>query len=107
MVLILCRVSGTCPDALPTAFRFSICAASMLFCTRRVNANRNGSSASSTNVSPRLRNQMTVRMLTSLQISANMLMIPDVNRFSTVSTSPTKRDTSVPGSCPVALSVVR
>ena len=50
---------------------------------------------------------LTVRMLTSLQISANMLIMPDVNKFSTVSTSPTKRDTSVPGSCPVTLSVVR
>lgn len=36
-----------------------------------------------------------------------MLMIPEVKRFSTVSTSPTKRETSVPGSCWVVLSAVR
>ena len=37
-------------------------------------------------------------MLRIRQASAAMLMIPAVNRVSTVSTSPTKRDTSAPGS---------
>jgi len=34
-------------------------------------------------------------------------MIPEVKRFSTVSTSPTKREARVPGSSPVSLSEVR
>ena len=36
---------------------------------------------------------MTARMLKILHVSANILMIPEVNRFSTVSTSPTNLDT--------------
>ncbi len=39
------------------------------------------------------------KMLTIWQASANMLMIPEVKSSSTVSTSPTKRDTVAPGSC--------
>ena len=38
------------------------------------------------------------RMLKILHASANILMIPEVNRFSTVSTSPTNLDTRAPGS---------
>ena len=49
-------------------------------------------------MSPRLVNQMTTRMLKILHASANILMIPEVNRFSTVSTSPTNLDTRAPGS---------
>ena len=85
----------------PTALRFSICAASIFFWTCLVNQNKNGSSTSSTSVRPRFRNQITARMLMILHASANMLTMPDVNRFSTVSTSPTNRETSVPGSCTV------
>ena len=107
MVRILCSVSGTCPDALPTAQRFSIWAFSMFFCTVRVSQYRNGSRTKSTIASPLFFNQITTRILIILQASANMLMIPEVNRFSTVSTSPTNRDTIVPGSCFVSSPAVR
>ena len=107
MVRILCSVSGTWPEARPTALRFSICAASIFFCTWRVKQNRNGSKTSNTIARPRFWNQITTRILMILHASANMLMMPEENRVSTVSTSPTKRETSVPGSCFVMLSAVR
>ena len=44
-------------------------------------------------------NQITARILIILHASANILTIPDVKRFSTVSTSPTNLDTTAPGSC--------
>ena len=49
---------------------------------------------------------MTARILMMRQASANILIMPDVNRFSTVSTSPTNRDTNAPGSCLFKLSAV-
>ena len=71
----------------------------MRFCIRRVKPNRNGSSAARISARPRFWNQITARMLTMRHASANMLTTPPVNRFSTVSTSPTNRETSAPGSC--------
>ena len=49
--------------------------------------------------SPLFFTQITTRILMILKASANMLMIPEVNSFSTTSTSPTNRDTTAPGSC--------
>ena len=48
--------------------------------------------------SPLFLNHITATILIILHASANILIIPDVNRFSTVSASPTNLDTTVPGS---------
>ena len=71
----------------------------MFFCTYPVNRNNTGSSNKSTIASPVFLTHITTIILIILHASANMLMIPDVNRFSTVSTSPTNLDTRFPGSC--------
>ena len=57
--------------------------------------------------SPLFLNHITATILIILQASANILIIPDVKRFSTVSASPTNLDTTVPGSWLVRPLVVR
>ena len=92
-------VSGTCPEALLTARRFRSWASSIFLCTYLVNQNINGSNISNNIASPLFLNHITARILIILHVSANILTIPEVNRFSTVSTSPTNLDTTAPGSC--------
>ena len=80
------------------AARFSNCAVSICFWTILVNAKITGINTTRSSASPRFWNQITAKILMTLQASANMLMIPEVNNASTVSTSPTNLDTTAPGS---------
>ena len=91
-------VSGTWAEARATAARFCSCAFSIRFCTTRVKRYSSGKTTSRINASPRFSAKITARMPHRRQASANMLMMPEVNSSSTVSTSPTKRETAAPDS---------
>ena len=98
MVRILFSVSGICWLVRPTATRFSIWAFSIRFWNVRVIQKRSGVIVNSRRPRPVLFIKMMTRMLTSLQRSAAMLMMPEENRLSTVFTSLTNRDAVTPGS---------
>ena len=103
MVRMLCSVSGTCPDTAATARRFSSCAASIRFCTKRVKTANSGKITSSTSASPMFSTAITARIEMMRQASATMLMMPEVNSASTASTSPEKRAATSPGFCPTSV----
>ena len=94
---MLRMVSGTCWLTLPTATRFSTWARSIRFWKTRVMANSRGVTSTSSRPRPRLFTKMTARMLTTLHTSTAMLMTPEANRASTVSTSLTNRELVTPG----------
>ena len=94
---MLCSVSGTCPETAATARRLSSWAASIRFCTWRVNTANTGSTSSKISARPGFLTAMTARMDKMRHASATMLMMPEVNSASTVSTSPEKRDATSPG----------
>ena len=98
MVRMQRSVSGTWAEARATAARFCSCAFSIRFCTTRVKRYSSGKTTSRINASPRFSAKITARMPHRRQASANMLMMPEVNSSSTVSTSPTKRETAAPDS---------
>ena len=79
----------------------------MRFCTWRVKTVSTGSTRSNSSASPVFLTAMTAKIEIRRQTSAAIEITPEVNSASTVSTSPTNRDTSVPGSCSAAQSVVR
>ena len=91
-------VSGTWFVTRLTATRFASCAVSIRFCTILVNTKITGIRTIKSSASPRFWNQITAKMLMTLHASANILMIPEVNSASTVSTSPTNLETTAPGS---------
>ena len=82
-----------------TAWRFSICAASVRRCTCRVNAASSGSTGSRISASPAFFTAITARIERIRHASAAMEITPEVNSASTVSTSPEKRAASSPGFC--------
>ena len=103
MVRMLCSVSGTWPDTAAAARRLSSCAASIRVCTWRVNAANSGSTSSKISARPVFFTAMTAMMERMRQASAAMLMMPEVNSASTVSTSPEKRAATSPGFCPTSV----
>ena len=94
---MLCKVSGTCPETAATARRLSSCAASIRFCTWRVNTANSGSTSSRISARPVFFTAITAMIERMRQASATMLMMPEVNNASTVSTSPEKRAATSPG----------
>ena len=94
---MLCSVSGTCPDTAATARRLFSWAASIRFCTWRVNRANRGRTSSKIRARPVFFTAMTAMMDRMRHASATMLMMPEVNSASTVSTSPENRAATSPG----------